>query len=114
MVFGPPGWRPDWLGPQPDAAPEAPARAKYAPATTRGTWWYALLQFALLIIGVFSFLMWGHALSRRSFWLCLGAFFFAVLTLPPLLESKAWARPLEAIRLVATVAVAAAVWHDVV
>ncbi|MEW5743538.1 MAG: sterol desaturase family protein [Myxococcota bacterium] len=98
-----PAWREDWMG-----TPEKRDFAvKYQPAVTPGVQRYALAHWLLLLAGVFSFLMWGRALPTLPFAACIGVILLSLASLPALVEGKRWARPVEAVRLVSVVGLAA-------
>ena len=92
-----PAWHPEWLERQPPGPP--PSIGKYEPSPTARAKWHALGQFALLIIGVFSFLMWGGQLSGLATAVCFALFTMTLITVPALIESKQWAWKAEGARL---------------
>lgn len=102
VFFASPDWQPAWA-PVPPKLEVAAVLEKYDPAPTVRAKWHAFGQFTLLIIGVFSFLMWGGALSALASAVCFGLFTLTLITVPALIESKPWAWRLEGARLVLTV-----------
>lgn len=100
-----PAWRPEWMG---EVVKRDFAR-KYAPEASPAARRYALVQWLVLLGGVFAFLMWGRALPPLPFFAVTGLIVLSLASLPALAEGKAWARPLEVARWVAAVGVAALV-----
>lgn len=100
-----PAWRPAWMG---EAARRDPA-TKYEPPASQGLRRYALVNWVLLLVAVFAFLMWGGALPRASQLALAAVLVLSLATLPALVEGKSWARPLEGARLLAVPVVAAVV-----
>jgi len=91
VFFASPAWRPEWMG-----VPEKRDPAvKYDPRASKPTLTYALVNWTLLLGGVFAFLMWGGALSSPTKAVCVLVMLLSLLTLPALVEGKAWARALE-------------------
>jgi len=105
VFFASPAWRPAWMG-EPTRRDFA---TKYQPTTSVGVQRYALVQWLVLLGGVFAFLMWGRGLAPAPFWAAVGLIALSLAALPALVEGKPWARPLEAGR-VATVLVLAGAW----
>lgn len=100
VFFASPAWREEWMG---DLV-KRDLTAKYQPQAPRAVQRYALVQWLVLLGGVFSFLMWGRALSAVPFAACVGVIILSLASLPALVEGRAWARPVEALRLVAAAA----------
>jgi alkylglycerol monooxygenase len=95
VFFASPAWRPAWMG-------EAPVRnfaIKYDPPVTPGLRRYVLIMWALVLTGVFSFVMWGAALSAQSTAAISVSVVLSLAALPGLVEQKSWAKPLEVARL---------------
>jgi sterol desaturase/sphingolipid hydroxylase (fatty acid hydroxylase superfamily) len=91
-----PGWRPDWMGP----APKRDFATRYDPPTSPGVARYALVQWVLLLGGVFAFLMWGGPLAPETKAACVAVIVLSLASLPGLVEGRPWARAAEAARLV--------------
>jgi sterol desaturase/sphingolipid hydroxylase (fatty acid hydroxylase superfamily) len=105
VFFASPAWRPAWMG---EAAKRDPA-TKYDPPVPKGLQRYALVNWLVLLGGVFAFLMWGGALPRSSQLALAAVLVLSLATLPGLVEGRPWARPLEGARLLAVPVVAAVV-----
>lgn len=95
VFFASPAWRPEWMG---EAQKRDPAK-KYDPQVPTGVVRYALVQWTVLLGGVFSFLMWGAALSTPVQAVCAMVVLLSIVTLPALVEGKSWAKALEGGRL---------------
>lgn len=95
VFFASPGWRRSWMG----EVEKRNFAVRYEPISSRATLHYALGNWGLLLVAVFSFLMWGGSLSAGTKAAVVGCLVLAVASLPALLEGKPWAKPLEAARL---------------
>lgn len=95
VFFASPGWRPEWMG----VTEKRDPTVKYDPRASKPTLTYALVNWTLLLFGVFAFLMWGDALPTPTKAVCVLVIVLSLLTLPALVEGKAWARALEAGRM---------------
>lgn len=104
VFFASPAWRPAWMG----EAAKRDVTTKYGPEAPAGVRRYALAQWLVLLGGVFSFLMWGQGLAPAPYWAAVGLIALSLAALPALVEGKRWAKPLEAVRVVAVLALAAA------
>jgi alkylglycerol monooxygenase len=102
VLVASPDWRPEWLG----EGSSPPARVKYDPTGSTAARRYAFAQWLVLLGGVFAFFMGGGQLAAGPRWACVGLIALSLLTLPALVEGKGWARPLEAARLMAALALA--------
>lgn len=104
--LAPPEWRPADLGGPvvvPPADPDAPRR--YDVRARSGVVRYVAAQFVLLSAATVAY-MWIEATASRTFLLAAAVVFVASLTAwGGLIEGRRWARPLEALRLVAALAV---------
>jgi len=95
-----PGWRPDDLGgcvapPEVDRA----SQRKYDVSLPRATKAYVLAQFVLVNLGAVLFL---DAAPRLGAWpraACAAAIVVSLVSLGALLDRRAWAPPLEAVRI---------------
>ncbi|MFZ5446768.1 MAG: sterol desaturase family protein [Myxococcota bacterium] len=96
VFFASPAWRPAWMG----EAEKRDLSRKYDPSASPGTKRYALINWVLLLFGVFAFLMWGASLAPMVKALIVGVMVMSLLSLPALIEGRSWARPLEVARLV--------------
>lgn len=104
VLFASPAWHPPFfdevLGPVPVRADGARYDARGGPAALR----YAFVQWALLIGGVFVFLLWGGSLAPAWTAIVLALFVAGLATLPALAEGRPWARAAEVARMTATAA----------
>ncbi|MBL8911104.1 MAG: sterol desaturase family protein [Archangium sp.] len=91
VFFASPAWRPEWMGPY----VARDFSKKYDPPASKGTLRYALINWSLLLGGVFVFLMWGGGLSAPVKAVAVLVMVLSLLTLPALVEGKSWARALE-------------------
>lgn len=96
VFFASPAWRPEWMG----EAEKRNFAVKYDPKASPATVGYALINWVVLLGGVFVFLMWGARLPMRTQAAIAGVVLLSLLALPSLVEGKAWAKPLEIARLV--------------
>jgi sterol desaturase/sphingolipid hydroxylase (fatty acid hydroxylase superfamily) len=99
-----PGWRPEWMGPSGKRDPQV----KYDVEAPRPLRRYVFWQWLVVLVATFVFLTFGLGLPLG--WKLGFAGWIAVSTLvvPGLLERRAWAKPLEALRWVGGVATLAA------
>jgi alkylglycerol monooxygenase len=95
VFFASPAWRPEWMG----EAPRRDVAVKYDPQATPGTVRYALVNWVLLLTGVFVFLMWGAGLPTMTKALAVGVMLLSLVSLPSLIEGRSWAKPLELARM---------------
>ncbi len=95
VFFASPAWRPAWMG----EAPRRDFAKKYDPQASVATVRYALINWVLLLGGVFGFLMWGHGLTASTKAVTVGVLLVSLLSLPALVEGKPWAKALEGGRL---------------
>ncbi len=95
VFFASPAWRPGWMG----EAPRRDFATKYDPPAPPGLQRYALVNWVLLLGGVFAFLMWGGALPLASQLAVAALVVLSLATLPALVEGRPWARALEGVRL---------------
>jgi sterol desaturase/sphingolipid hydroxylase (fatty acid hydroxylase superfamily) len=102
VFFASPAWRPEWMG----AAEKRDFARKYDPPASAGLTRYALVNWVLVLGGVFAFLMWGGGLGVGAKAAVAGLIVLSVTSLPALLEGKAWAKPLEGARLLSVPLVA--------
>jgi alkylglycerol monooxygenase len=99
LLLASPEWRPEWLGAtgalrgQP-GTPET----KYDVLPGRRRALYVFANFALLVAGAFSLVMWGGALAFPWQIAGVGLILLTLATLGGLLELRRWAPPLEAVR----------------
>lgn len=93
-----PAWRPSWMG----EAPRRDLLRKYEPPASPAVRRYALVNWALLMGGVFGYLLWGAELSAPSVLMVVGFIVLSLASLPALVEGRSWARPAEALRLAST------------
>lgn len=96
VFFASPAWRPAWMG----EAEKRDVSRKYDPAASKGTQVYALINWVVLLAGVFAFLMWGAPLPTMTKALVVGVMVLSLASLPALIEGRSWAKPLELARLV--------------
>ena len=94
VFFASPAWRPAWMG----EAPRRDVAVKYDPQATPGTVRYAMVNWVLLLTGVFVFLMWGAGLPSMTKALAVGVMLLSLVSLPSLIEGRSWAKPLELAR----------------
>ncbi len=97
VFFASPAWRPEWMG----SYTPRDFSTKYNPNGSIALKVYAFVNWAVLLVGVFVFLLWS---SRAPVAVqAAGAILivWTTLTLPTLLEGRSWARWLEAGRLLA-------------
>jgi hypothetical protein len=106
VFFASPAWRPAWMG----EAEKRDVSRKYDPVASKSTQVWALVNWVLLLGGVFAFLMWGGALPAMTKALVVGVMVLSLLTLPALIEGKSWAKPVELARLVTLPGVAVVLW----
>lgn len=102
VFFASPAWRPEWMG----AYTARDIAKKYDPQPGKALGRYALVQFIVLLGGVFCFLMWGGALSPASKAMSVTVILMTLVSLPSLIEGRTWARALEGARLLALPALA--------
>jgi hypothetical protein len=95
VFFASPAWRPAWMG----ESLKRDFSRKYDPQGSPATVRYALFNWVLLLGGVFSFLMWGAALSGTSKSAAVVVVLLSVVSLPALVEGRTWAKALEGARL---------------
>ncbi len=95
LLWASPAWSPSWIGP----IPKRDFAQKYDPKGSAVVARYVLVNWVLLIAAVFSFLMWGAALSFSSQSALLAVMVLSMVTLPALIEARPWAKPLELARL---------------
>lgn len=105
--LAPPEWMPDDLGGPVTVPPvDHAARVKYDVPGDRATTLYVALQFVVAALGVMA-MNWFHAsLGPAPRWLAVGIFMAALATWGGLFERRAWALPLEMVRLAAIVVLA--------
>jgi len=103
----PPPWIPAGLSHEPD--PEVRGRPKHDPPLSRRVRWYALLQFVPAVIATALALWYRAEAPRLALAAVAGLVFWTLLSLGGLLDRRRWAVPAEVSRLVAVIAVAAAV-----
>jgi hypothetical protein len=109
IVFGPPGWMPDYLG-GPVKIPDVSTSTfrKYDPFVPVPSRRYAVVQFALVVLAAMAVLRFASALS----WFQVGVLvFYLTVTLSnlgSLLEGRPWVYSVELARLLTLVAVAGA------
>jgi sterol desaturase/sphingolipid hydroxylase (fatty acid hydroxylase superfamily) len=106
VFFASPAWRPAWMG---EHEVRDLAR-KYDVPVSEGLKRYVLVQWVVLLVGVFCFLMWGAALSLVSLLAVSALVTLSIAALPGLVEGKAWAKPAEVARLLSAPGVAALVF----
>jgi alkylglycerol monooxygenase len=94
-------WRPE-----PEPAGAAAPSEKYEVTVSRGTRTYVLASFALAVAATFALMLWSNRLSGPMLAICAALVLAAVCTASGLMESRPWARPVEAIRIGATLALA--------
>ena len=90
-----PAWRPAWMG----EAPRRDFSRKYDPNGSPSTVRYALANWAVLLIGVFFFLLWGGALTAPSKLAAVALVLISIVSLPSLVEGRSWAKALEGARI---------------
>jgi hypothetical protein len=90
-----PAWREEWMGP----AERRDFAKKYDVEVSSARRRYVLAMWVLMLVGVFSFIMWGATLSAQSTAAVSVLIVLSLATLPGLIEAKAWAKPLEGARL---------------
>lgn len=100
-----PGWRPEWMGPTEKRDPVV----KYDVEAPRPLRRYVFWQWLGVLGATFAFLTWGLALPLGWKLGVAGWIAVSATVVPGLLEQRPWARPLEAGRWVAVVAVVALV-----
>ncbi len=103
VFFASPAWRPEWMG----GYEARDVTRKYDPPASRAMQRYALVNWLLLLAGVFVFLMWGGELTLPSQAAAAAVLVLSTLTLPTLLEGRPWAKWLEGARLASLPALAA-------
>lgn len=102
VFFASPAWRPEWMG----TYVARDVTKKYDPQAPKGLTTYALVQWVLLLVGVFAFLMWGGGLSPASQAGVVVVVLMSLVALPSLIEGRTWAKALEGARLLALPALA--------
>ncbi len=102
VFFASPAWRPEWMG----SYVARDVSKKYDPQAPKQLVTYALVQWVVLISGVFTFLMWGAPLSAPSKAGIVVVVLMSLVSLPSLLEGRTWAKALEGARLLALPALA--------
>jgi hypothetical protein len=95
VFFASPAWRPAWMGP----FERRDLLRKYDPEASPAVRRYVLASWALLVVFIFCFIMWGAELSLASTLLVTAVSVLSLASLPALLEGRPWARPAEALRL---------------
>ncbi|MGO9829568.1 MAG: sterol desaturase family protein [Myxococcaceae bacterium] len=99
LLVASPSFRPAWLGPAGElrGLPGA-SLTKYDVQPGRARSAYVFVNFALLIVGAFSLVMWGEALPLL--WRCgaVGLILLSLASLGGLLELRRWALPVEGAR----------------
>lgn len=105
VFFASPAWRPAWMG----TAEKRDFARKYDPPASAGLVRYALVNWGVVLVGVFCFLMWGRSLSGMSQAAGAGLILLSLVSLPALLEGKGWAKRVEGARLVTVPLVAGVV-----
>jgi sterol desaturase/sphingolipid hydroxylase (fatty acid hydroxylase superfamily) len=96
-----PAWRPEG---EPTAMPAfAPDREKYDVQVSGGARAYVLVQFVVLLVATAVLLLAKASLSRETLLLATAGIGGGTVALGGILESRRWAPPLEAARLVAFV-----------
>jgi sterol desaturase/sphingolipid hydroxylase (fatty acid hydroxylase superfamily) len=102
-----PGWRPDDLGgPVPPSEVDRATLAKYDVPLTPARQAYVVAQFALLVAGTVAFLYASPRLDAGSRAALAAAAVLGLVSLGGLLDRRPWAVPLEAARLVGSLALA--------
>jgi sterol desaturase/sphingolipid hydroxylase (fatty acid hydroxylase superfamily) len=95
VFWASPAWREPWMG----EAPQRDLAKKYDVPTSSGLRRYVLVMWGAMLVGVFSFIMWGATLSAQSTAAVSVAIVLSLAALPGLIEAKPWAKPLEGARL---------------
>ncbi len=98
-LVAPPGWRPEELG-GPLLPPEVsrPADEPKAPATPRGLGAYVFVHFGLMLLLAATALSRASVLGRETFGALALVVSISLGVLSALLERRAWAVPLEVVR----------------
>ena len=92
--FASPAWRPEWMGPY----VARDVHQKYDPRASPKLAGWVLANWLLVLGGVFAFLMWGFGLSPTVKAGVVALILLSLVTLPALVEGRAWAKPLEVAR----------------
>jgi alkylglycerol monooxygenase len=108
VVFGRPGWRPDELGgPYEIPAVDEASHQKYRSTPARGVPGYVLVQY-VLVVGVAALFLFTHEkMPPPARYLLAGWIAASVMSGGGLLENRRWAWPVEALRLLASLALLA-------
>jgi alkylglycerol monooxygenase len=95
VFFGSPSWHPAWMGP----CGKRDWGTKYDPPISAATRRYVLVNWLVVLAGVFGFLLLGNALPAATKTAVSACIVASIVSLPGLLEGRAWARWLEGARL---------------
>ena len=98
MFFASPAWRPEWMG----EALKRDFSRKYDPPSSPATVRYALVNWLVLLGGVFCFLLLGGGLTPSSKIASVLVVVLSVVSLPALVEGRSWAKAVEGARLLFT------------
>jgi alkylglycerol monooxygenase len=99
LWFSSPAWNPGG-GPSPTEA-ELRTRPKHDVPLGRALGVYAFLQFAPLVAATFLMLLWQYTAPRGALAVAAGLVFFTLASLGALMDRRAWALPVEIVRLAA-------------
>ncbi len=93
-----PAWKPRGQEVAPGPPPSRATFHKYDPPVSRGRAAYVLVQYAALVVGTFTLVMWDARIPRTVLVLAAACVLGTVLSVGALLERKAWAVPVEVAR----------------
>jgi sterol desaturase/sphingolipid hydroxylase (fatty acid hydroxylase superfamily) len=103
-----PGWNPNTRAVDlPEFSPRSQFVKFDVPKPSRALTRWIVIQFAILTLGLMALLGWGKGLASPQIWAAGLCIFAATAAWSGLVEKKSWARPLEAVRLLASLAVVA-------
>lgn len=107
--FASPAWRPAWMG----SYVARDVQQKYDPRASAPLGRYVLVNWLVVLGGVFVFLMWGGGLNAWAKGGVVALILLSLVTLPALVEGRRWARGLEVARWVSVPVVAVLVRFSV-
>ncbi len=99
---------PDWKPAGETGEPAVEGRPKHEAPLGRGGTLYAGIQLVPVVAATFALMMWGPGMPRPAALVLAGLVLLSLASLGGLLDGRRWARPLEAVRLLAVAAAAVA------